>query len=84
MPQQYPQLHAAILSMSNAACQVINTFQLMILMHGHLVGQNCRGRPNTAWNDVVLFDTHKLKLNRYTRDALNKPVWRELTCVART
>ncbi len=27
---------------------------------------------------------HKLKLNRYTRDALNKPVWRELTCLART
>ena len=55
-----------------------------LLMHGQLVGQNCRGRPRTVWNDVVLFDIHKLKLNRYTRDALNKPVWRELTCVART
>ena len=54
------------------------------LMHGQLVGQNCRGRPRTVWNNVVLFDIHKLKLNRYTRDALNKPVWRELTFVART
>ena len=35
-------------------------------------------------NDVVLSDIHKLKLNRYTRNALNKPVWRGLTCVART
>ena len=25
-----------------------------------LVGQNCRGRPRTVWNDVVLFDIHKL------------------------
>ena len=33
---------------------------------------------------VVLFDIHKLKLNCYTRDAVNKPVWRDLTCVART
>ncbi len=32
----------------------------------------------------VLFDIHKLKSNRYTHDALNKPVWRELTCFART
>ena len=55
-----------------------------VLMYGQLVGQNFRGRPRTVWNDVVLFDIHKLKLNRYTRDALNKPVWRELTCVART
>ena len=50
-------------------------------MHGQLVGQNCRGRPRIVWNNVVLFDIHKLKLNR---DAVNKPVWRELTCVART
>ncbi len=37
-----------------------------------------------VWNDVVLFAIHKLKLNRYTRDALNKPVWKELTYIART
>jgi hypothetical protein len=49
-----------------------------------LVGQKCHGRPRTVWNDVVLSDIHKLKLNRCTRDALNKPVQRELTCVART
>ena len=55
-----------------------------LLMHGQLVGQNCLGRPGTVWNDVVLFDIHKSKLNRYTRDALNNPVWRELTYVART
>jgi len=55
-----------------------------VLMHGQLVDQNCRGRARTVWNDVVLFDIHKLKLNRYTRDALNKPVSRELTCIART
>ena len=53
-------------------------------MHGQLVGQNCRGRLGTVWNNVVLFDIHNLKLNRYTRNALNKPVWRELTCFART
>ncbi len=33
---------------------------------------------------LVLSDIHMLKLNRYTRDALKKPVWRELTCVAHT
>ncbi len=49
-----------------------------VLLHGQLVGQKCRGRPRTVWNDVVLFDIHKLRLNRYTRDALNKPVWRKL------
>ena len=53
-----------------------------ILMHGQLVDQNCRGRPKTVWNNVVLSDIHKL--NRYTHDALNKPVWRELTGVAST
>ena len=31
---------------------------------------------------VVLSDKLKLKSNRYTRDALNKAVWRELTCDA--
>ena len=29
-----------------------------------LRGQNCSGRPRTVWNGVVLFDIHKLKLNR--------------------
>ena len=53
-------------------------------MHGQLVGQNCRGRPRTVWNDVVLSDIHKLKLDRYTRDILNKAVWREMPCVAPT
>ncbi len=53
-------------------------------MHGQLVGQNCCGRPRTVWNDGELSDIHKLQLNRYTRDALNKPVWRELTRVAHT
>jgi len=33
---------------------------------------------------IVLSDIHKSKLNRYIRDALNKPVWRELTYVARS
>ena len=27
---------------------------------------------------------HKMKLNHYIRDAQNKPVWRQLSCVART
>ena len=52
-----------------------------VLVQGQLVGQDCGGRPRIVWNDVVLSDTHKLKLNRCTRDALNKPVWRELTCM---
>ncbi len=26
----------------------------------------------------------KPKLNRYTRDTLNKPVWKELTCAIRS
>ena len=52
-----------------------------VLMHGQLVGQDCGGRPRVVWSDVVLSDIHKLKLNRCTHDALNKPVWRELTCM---
>ena len=55
-------------------CRMANNRLPKLIMHGQLVGQNCRGRPRTIWNDVVLFDIHKLKLNRYTRDALNKPV----------
>ncbi len=50
-----------------------------------LVGQKCRGRPRTVWNNVVLSDIQLfLELNHYTRDALYKPVRRELTCIART
>jgi len=33
---------------------------------------------------ITTLAIHKLKLNCYTCDALNKPVWRELTCVACT
>ena len=33
---------------------------------------------------VVLSDVHQLKLNQYVHDAQNKPVWRELTYVARS
>ncbi len=65
-------------------CRMSDSRLLKVLMHGQLVGQICCGRPRTVWNDVVLSDIHKLKFNRYTRHALNKPVWRELTCVART
>ena len=65
-------------------CRMADSRLPKVLMHGHLVGQNCRGRPRTVWNNVILFDIHKLKLNRYTCDALNKAVWRELTCVACT
>ena len=54
---------------------------MIVALDGNSGGQNCRGRPRTVWNDVVLFNIHKLKLNCYTCDALNKPVWRELTCV---
>ena len=55
-----------------------------VLMHGQSVGQNCRGRPRTVRNHVVLSDIHKLKLHCYTRDALNRAVWRELTYAACT
>ena len=55
-----------------------------LLLHGHVANQNCRSKPGAVWNDVVLSDVHNLKLNHYIRDAQNKPVWRELTCVART
>ena len=37
--------------------------------------------PRAVWIVVVLSDIHKLKLSCYTLDALNKPVWREVTCV---
>ena len=55
-----------------------------MLLHGQVARQNCRGKPRTVWNDVVLSDIHKLKLNHYIRDAQNKPVWRDLTYVACT
>ncbi len=78
------QLRSKRLSWFGHICRMADSRLPKLLMHGQLVGQSCRGRPRTVWNDVVLFDIHKLKLNRHTRDALNKPVWRELTCVART
>ena len=52
-----------------------------VLVHGQLVGQDFVSRPRIVWNAVLISDIHKLKLNRCTRDALNKPVWRELTCM---
>ena len=45
-------------------CRMADSRLPKLLMHGHLVGQNCHGRPRTVWNDVVLFGIHKLKLNR--------------------
>ena len=65
-------------------CRMADSKLPRLLMYGQLVGQNFRGRPRTVWNDVVVFDIHNLQLTLYTHDALNKPVWRELTCVART
>ena len=65
-------------------CRMPDGRLLELLLHGQVAKQNCRGKPRTVWNNVVLSDVHKLKLNHYTRDAQNKPVWRELTCVART
>ncbi len=55
-----------------------------MLLHGQLVGQNCRGKLRTVCNNIVLSDIHKLSFNCHTDDALNKPVWMELTCVACT
>ena len=55
-----------------------------LLLNVQVARQNCHGKARTVWNDVVLSDVHKLKLNHYIRDAQNKPVWRELTCVACT
>ena len=38
-----------------------------------------------TWQAIgVLSDVLKFKLNHYIRDAQNKLVWRELTCIART
>ena len=41
-------------------CRMANNRLPKLLMHGQLVGQICRGRPRTIWNDVALFDIHKL------------------------
>ena len=56
---------------------------LSVLLHGQVARQNCHGKPRTVRNDVVLSDVHEMKLSYYVRDA-QKPVWRELTFVART
>ena len=68
------QLRSKRLRWFGRICRMADSRLPKLLMHGQLVGQNCRGRPRTVWNDVVLFDIHKLKLNRCTRDALNNPV----------
>ncbi len=80
--QDYLAMHAFTLLLY--ACRMSDSRLPKVLMHGQLVGQNCRGRPETVWNHVILSDIHKLKLNRYTLDALNKPVLKELTCLALT
>ena len=48
------------------------------MLYGQVTGPNGRGKPRTVWNDVVLSGVQKLKLNRHSCDAQNKPVWREL------
>ena len=65
-------------------CRMLDTRLPKLMPHGQVTGPNCRGKPRTVWNDVVLSDVQLLKLNHYRRDAQNKPVWRELTCVAHT
>ena len=65
-------------------CRMFDTRLPKLMMYGQVAGPNCRGKPRTVWNDVVLSDVQKLKLNHHRRDAQNKPVWRELTCVAHT
>jgi len=71
---QSSQLRSKRLRWFGHICRMADSRLPKVLMHGQLVGQNCRGRPRTVWNDFILFDIHKLKLNRYPSDALNKPV----------
>ena len=59
-------------------CRMPDSRLPKLLLHGQVARQSCRGKPRTVWNDVVSSEMHKLKLNHYTRDAQNKPVWREL------
>ncbi len=54
---------------------------VLIGANATILGNITIGKSGTMF---VLFDIHKVKLNRYTRDVLNKPIWRELTCVACT
>ncbi len=39
-----------------------------MLLHGQVVGQNCRGQPRTVWNSLIL-----TRLNHYIHNAQNKP-----------
>ena len=65
-------------------CRMSDSRLPKLTLFGQVAGKNCRGKPRTVWNDVLLSDVQKLKLNHHSRDAQNRPVWRELTCVART
>ena len=47
-------------------CRMSDSRLPKVLMHGHLVGQDCGGRPRVVWNDVVWSDIHKWNLNCYT------------------
>jgi len=52
--------------------------------HGNAGQVNYATVSATIDDAMVLSDVHKLKLNHYVCDPVTKPVWRELTCVART
>ena len=47
-----------------------------LVLSGQAAGKNFRGKPRIVWNDVVLSDVQKRKMNHHNRDARNRPVWR--------
>ena len=56
-----------------------------LMLSGQAAGEKTfRGKARIVWTDVLLSDVRKRKLNHHNRDAQNRPVWRELTCVACT
>ena len=54
------------------------------LFFGEVKGARPPGCPRSSFNDAVLRDCPNCHINRAYRDAQNKLVWRDKTCLART
>ena len=54
------------------------------LFLGEIKGAHPPDHPRSSFNDAVLRDCQNCHINRAHRDAQNKLLWRDKTCLART
>ena len=56
----------------------------MKLLSGQVKGCCPPGCPRSSFNDVAVHDCHLRRINKPYRDAQNRLLWRDKSCLART